>query len=175
MNAPRTDRVLTCYRLGDPDSAFPIFDAEGARLYPGRWNTHTSPIIYTSEHYSTAMLEKLVHTNLVMPANQIITGNVNNWQWVPNSAGFSLPAPGTLGNLQRDFLWGPGIVNFDYSVVKDTPIKEQMHLQFRAEFFNLANHSNYNLIGRIVNDPTYGIVQNQLSPRQIQFAVKLSF
>ena len=70
MSAPRTDRVLTCYRIGDPEAAFPIHDAEGARLYPGRWNTHASPIIYTSEHYSTAMLEKLAHTNLVMPANQ---------------------------------------------------------------------------------------------------------
>jgi RES domain-containing protein len=66
----KTDRVLTCYRIGDPDGAFPIFDAEGARLYPGRWNTHSSPVIYTSEHYSTAMLEKLVHANLVLPANQ---------------------------------------------------------------------------------------------------------
>ena len=66
----RTDRVLTCYRIGDPDGAHPIFDPEGARLYPGRWNTPLSPIIYTSEHYSTAMLEKLVHSNLVLPANQ---------------------------------------------------------------------------------------------------------
>jgi RES domain-containing protein len=62
--------VLTCYRIGDPDGAFPVYDAEGARLYPGRWNTASSPIIYTSEHYSTAMLEKLVHANLVLPANQ---------------------------------------------------------------------------------------------------------
>lgn len=67
---PKTDRVLTCYRIGDPNGAHPIYDAEGARLYPGRWNTHSSPVIYTSEHYSTAMLEKLVHANLVMPANQ---------------------------------------------------------------------------------------------------------
>lgn len=66
----RTDRVLTCYRIGDPEGRFPIFDAEGARLYPGRWNTPTSPIIYTSEHYSTAMLEKLVHANAVLPPNQ---------------------------------------------------------------------------------------------------------
>lgn len=66
----RTDRVLTCYRISDPAGAFPIYDAEGARLYPGRWNTPSSPIIYTSEHYSTAMLEKLVHSNLVLPANQ---------------------------------------------------------------------------------------------------------
>ena len=70
MSAPRTDRVLTCYRIGDPDGDFPIYDAEGARLYPGRWNTETSPVIYASEHYSTAMLEKLIHANLVMPANQ---------------------------------------------------------------------------------------------------------
>jgi RES domain-containing protein len=67
---PQTDRVLSCYRIGDPNGAHPIYDAEGARLYPGRWNTHSSPVIYTSQHYSTAMLEKLVHTNLVMPANQ---------------------------------------------------------------------------------------------------------
>ena len=65
-----TDRVLTCFRIGDPNGTFPIYDAEGARLYPGRWNTSASPIIYTSEHYSTAMLEKLVHSNMLLPANQ---------------------------------------------------------------------------------------------------------
>jgi RES domain-containing protein len=70
MMAPITDRELTCYRIGDPNGAYPIYDAQGARLYPGRWNTPASPIIYTSEHYATAMLEKLVHANMVMPANQ---------------------------------------------------------------------------------------------------------
>ncbi len=49
---------------------FQIYDAEGSRLYPGRWNTASSPVIYTSEHYSTAMLEKLAHTNGIMPQNQ---------------------------------------------------------------------------------------------------------
>jgi len=70
MTAQNTDRVIFCFRIGDPDGAYPIYDSEGARLYPGRWNTPTSPIIFTSEHYSTAMLEKLVHANAVMPANQ---------------------------------------------------------------------------------------------------------
>ena len=70
MSVQKTDRVLKCYRIGDPDGTFPIYDSEGARLYPGRWNTHASPAIYASEHYSAALLEKLVHTNLVMPANQ---------------------------------------------------------------------------------------------------------
>jgi hypothetical protein len=121
--------------------------------------------------------------NLILPANQVITGNINHWV---NPAGFSLPAPGTFGNLQRDFLWGPGIVNFDYSVVKDTPIKEQVHLQFRAEFFNLFNHANFALPnasafvqtanGGGAPNPTFGtITATTTSSRQIQFALKLMF
>jgi RES domain-containing protein len=68
--AYKTDRVLTCYRIGDPEGEYPIFDTEGARLFPGRWNMPTSPMLYTSEYYSTAMLEKLVHWNGILPPNQ---------------------------------------------------------------------------------------------------------
>ena len=70
MTGTRTDRVLTAFRIGDPEGAHPIYGSEGARLYPGRWNTPASPMIYASEHYSTAMLEKLVHANSVLPPNQ---------------------------------------------------------------------------------------------------------
>ena len=70
MTGQKTDRILSAFRIGDPDGAHPITDVEGARLYPGRWNTGDSPILYTSEHYSTAMLEKLVHANGVLPPNQ---------------------------------------------------------------------------------------------------------
>jgi RES domain-containing protein len=70
VTAQKLDRVLTCYRIGDPDGAYPIFDATGSMLYPGRWNTPASPMIYASEHYSTAMLEKLVHGSGRLPPNQ---------------------------------------------------------------------------------------------------------
>jgi hypothetical protein len=70
---------------------------------------------------------------------------------------------------------GPHMVNLDASIARTFRLAEKMAMQFRAEFFNAANHPNYNLIGRIVNDPTFGIVQNQLPPRQIQFALKLNF
>ena len=70
MNAQKLDRILTAYRIGDPNGAHPIFGSTGARLWPGRWNTARSPMIYASEHYSTAMLEKLVHGNGRMPPNQ---------------------------------------------------------------------------------------------------------
>jgi RES domain-containing protein len=64
------DRTLAGYRIGDPDGAHRIFDAAGSRLYPGRWNTPASPVIYASEHYSTALLEKLVRGSGRLPPNQ---------------------------------------------------------------------------------------------------------
>jgi RES domain-containing protein len=70
VTAQRLDRVLAAYRIGDPNGAYPIFDATGSRLYPGRWNTASSPMIYASEHYSTAMLEKLVRGSGNLPPNQ---------------------------------------------------------------------------------------------------------
>ncbi len=70
MTPGRLDRTLTAYRIGDPAGAYPIFDAAGSRLYPGRWNTRVSPMIYASRHYSTAMLEKLATGSGDLPANQ---------------------------------------------------------------------------------------------------------
>ena len=53
-----------------PDRLPPNFDATGSKLYPGRWNTVASPMIYASEHYSTAMLfEKLAHGSGRLPPN----------------------------------------------------------------------------------------------------------
>jgi RES domain-containing protein len=70
VTAQRLDRVLTAYRIGNPNGAHPIFDATGSKLYPGRWNTAASPMLCASEHYSTAMLEKLVHGSGHLPPNQ---------------------------------------------------------------------------------------------------------
>jgi TonB dependent receptor len=121
--------------------------------------------------------------NLVMPADQIMQDSVTQWA---NTVGFSLPAPGMLGNLQRDFLAGPGTVYVDYALMKETPIKERARLQFRAEFFNLFNHANFALPnpsafvqtanGGGVPNPTFGkITATTTTSRQIQFALKILF
>lgn len=70
MTAQILDRTLTSYRIGDPAGAHPIFDATGSTLAPGRWNTRGSPVIYCSEHYSTALLEKLVYGSGRLPPHQ---------------------------------------------------------------------------------------------------------
>ena len=70
MTAQILDRGLICFRIGDSDGQYPIFDATGSTIAPGRWNTAGSPMIYASEHYSTALLEKLVHGSGALPPNQ---------------------------------------------------------------------------------------------------------
>jgi RES domain-containing protein len=64
------DAPMRAYRIGDPDGRYPIYSGEGAALFEGRWHEKGQEIIYASEHYSTAMLEKLAHFNGILPANQ---------------------------------------------------------------------------------------------------------
>ncbi len=91
MTAQILDRVLKCYRIGDPAGAHPIFDAAGSKRYPGRWNTPASPVIYASEHYSTALLEKLVHGSGSLPPNQHFIEIV-----LPNGVSYEFATPAHL-------------------------------------------------------------------------------
>jgi len=70
LTPQRLETVTFCFRIGDPHGQYPIYDATGSTIFPGRWNTAKCPMIYTSEHYSTAMLEKLAHGPAPLPPNQ---------------------------------------------------------------------------------------------------------
>jgi hypothetical protein len=72
-------------------------------------------------------------------------GFVGRWY---NPSCFVPQAVGTLGNLGRDTLVGPGFTNLDFALMKTTPVpkfSEQFAVQFRAEFFDILNHRNFNL------------------------------
>jgi len=99
---------------------------------------------------------------------------------------FAVPNPIILrGNLGRNTLIGPGLVNFDFSLFKNNYIKrisDRFNAQFRAEFFNILNHPNFAppLDNRNIFDSAGNRVANaglitstQTPSRQIQFAVKL--
>ena len=109
-----------------------------------------------------------VNKNPNLPADQRTTAEYFN------TAAFVQPVL-AFGDVGRNTMTGANLINLDATVARNFRVTEKVALQFRAEFFNLANHPNYNLIGRIVNDPSFGIVQNQLPPRQIQLALKLTF
>jgi len=92
-------------------------------------------------------------------------------------ASFAQPAQlGVIGNSPRTVCCGPGIDNFDFALLKNTSVSERITLQFRAEFFNLFNHTQFvNPDGNISDGATFGTVVRARDPRLIQFALKLVF
>jgi len=90
---------------------------------------------------------------------------------------FSQPAPFTFGNVSRTLpdVRQPGTVNFDFSVIKNTRLHERANLQFRAEFFNLLNNTNFGGPGTTFGAPTFGVVSSAADARTIQFGMKVLF
>ena len=108
----------------------------------------------------------------------IVTGNPNQWF---NPAAFLLPTAGTYGNIGRGTLTGPGLADVDLSLFKNTSITEKTNLQFRAEFFNILNRSNFSPPNTTVFSsgavsPSAGLITTTSTfPRQIQLGLKLIF
>jgi hypothetical protein len=111
----------------------------------------------------------VVGTSQYLPSSQQSTA-----EWF-NIADFANPGAGSFGNLGRNTVIGPAMVDLDLVLQKNITIMERVKLQIRAEFFNALNHSNYSVVDRIFNDPAFGAVQSQLDPRQLQFGIKLIF
>jgi hypothetical protein len=96
-------------------------------------------------------------------------------RWFDPSA-YAVPAPFTYGNSARNMLFGPGAMEFDVSLLKNTAIRERWSLQLRAEFFNLANHANLGNPSTNISVPaTVGKITGASGSRQIQFAAKVLF
>ena len=109
-------------------------------------------------------------------------GGVPNLGGDPNascgSIGSTFPGAGTgFGNSRVGNIFGPDQVNFDMALAKDTKIWEGGTLQFRAEGFNIWNHTQFNPPGNNVNLPsTFGLISSTANTARVfQFALKLLF
>lgn len=106
-----------------------------------------------------------------------------------SAAPFSAEAIGQLGNSRRRFFHGPGLNHWDIALLKDTALTESVTLQFRAEFFNVFNHTQFqnpngnitsgipNFVNGVNTSPssTFGLVQSAADPRIGQISLKLNF
>jgi hypothetical protein len=93
-----------------------------------------------------------------------------------NTSLFAVEKVGQLGNSSRRFFGGPGWNNFDLSLTKDVRLTESKSLQFRAEFFNAWNHTQFGSPqGQISNNPTFGVITGANAPRIGQVAMKFFF
>jgi hypothetical protein len=84
-------------------------------------------------------------------------------------------AVGHFGSSGRGVVLGPGLNNWDIAAIKNIKIREQVKLQFRAEFFNAFNHVSFNSLDNFTDDTTFGQLLGDYEPRTIQLGLKLSF
>jgi hypothetical protein len=93
-----------------------------------------------------------------------------------DTAAFSQPAPAVFGNQGVNILRADGVINLNASLQRNFRMwSEQSKLQFRAEFFNFANHANFGIPGRVLGGPGFGIVGSAGSARSVQLGLRLGF
>jgi hypothetical protein len=97
-------------------------------------------------------------------------------------AGGTGPNSGRFGTLGRNTFRGPAYYDFDFALIKTTPIGhrgsglERADLQFRAEFFNLFNIVNMGLPANTIEGTGFGMISKTAgTSRQIQFSLKLIY
>ena len=118
--------------------------------------------------------ETVGEPNLVAPFKVLNPHTSGGYYFDPSS--FAEADMGKIGNAPRTICCGPGIANLDLAVMKNFGLTEKSQLQFRLEFFNALNHTQFfNPDGNITSTATFGRVQRARDPRQVQFALRLTF
>jgi hypothetical protein len=95
-------------------------------------------------------------------------------QWF-NTAAFAAPAAGYFGSAGPGIIRGPGVWNFDIAFYKDFRIGERHAIQFRAELFNVFNHTNFAGVSTAFGAGNFGRVTSARDPRIAEFALRYQF
>lgn len=85
------------------------------------------------------------------------------------------PANAPFGNLGRNAFRSPGFEQWDMAVDKTFHFGERAKLQFRSEFFDLPNHTNFGIPNTNFGASAFGTIRSTYPARQIQFALKAIF
>jgi hypothetical protein len=203
-NWQNLDWALSQINLNNSFTGSVIYDLPFGRgkQFGNSWNEVTNTLLGNFqltliERISSGFPVPLIDSNNQSGSFFQNGGNGNNWnrpnkvagcdasnadhgklQWF-NTSCFPAPTAGELGNAGRVPVIGPDFVNTDFSVIKQFALpREDMGLNFRAEFFNLFNHPQF---GMPVNDVSllglgYGSVNSTVNnPRLVQLALKLTF
>jgi hypothetical protein len=171
-----------------------VFSADGSwetSRFLGRWQFHAifqaqsgagfNPIIgFDRAGLRDGISQTVGERPNFVPGIPVILGDPSRWF---DPAAFTLPDAGTYGNLGRNTLRGPGLINADFAVHKILWSKESKDATLRAEVFNLANHPNFRIPSGVNLFSSNGariasagqITQTSTPSRQIQLAIKVTF
>ena len=106
-----------------------------------------------------------------------------------NPTAFAFPTGTEPGNAPRNFARGFGESQVNFAARREFPFSERVHLQFRAEAFNILNHPNFGYVDSALNDATFGQALQMLNqslgtvasqyqqggPRSMQLSLRLAF
>jgi hypothetical protein len=112
-----------------------------------------------------------------------LIGNPNNGprtvsSWLNTSAYQRLDLTanaGQFGTEGRNVNVGPAFADWDFAALKNFKVTGSMHIQFRAELFDILNRTNFRLPDSDISSPTFNHILAAESPRQVQFALKFMY
>jgi hypothetical protein len=95
-------------------------------------------------------------------------------EWFHTGA-FVVAPPFTAGTEPRFSFFGPGINNWDTSLMRNFPIQERLNIQLRGEFYNTFNHPNFNNPNTAIGNVNYGKITGDVGPRVMEVALRIFF
>jgi hypothetical protein len=151
-------------------------------LLVGGWQVNGLTTIQTGTPFTVDTSFDQSNTNSVAPRPNAIgidpalpSGVRSVHEWF-NVNAFVLPAGFAFGNLGRNTLTGPGLTNFDFAAFKNFQIGKEgkQTIQFRSEFYNIANHPELATPNRLFGAAGFGTITNTVNnSRDIQFGLKV--
>ena len=92
-----------------------------------------------------------------------------------NTAAFAQPAAFTFGNEGVGILRAPGLIDFDFSVLRSFHLTERSHVEIRGEFFDAFNHTNFGIPGTAFGSSAFGVISAASPARQIEVGARFAF
>jgi len=95
-------------------------------------------------------------------------------QWF-NTSAFQRPASGYFGNAGTGVLRGPALLTLDTALYKEFHVRESNFFEFRAEAFNVLNHTNFSGVNTTFGNSSFGNVTSATDPRVLELALRYKF
>lgn len=144
----------------------------------GGWQTNGILVAQTGLPFTAALQTSTTNTGTGSRPNAIgpVSYPHTLQKWFDPTGAFASPAQYTFGNAGRNTLVGPGRWNWDMSLFKQFPIREQMRFELRAEAFNVFNHAQFNLPNATIGNAQVGQITSTVgNPRQVQLGLRFQF
>jgi hypothetical protein len=137
------------------------------------WQSAAPFTVRTQTNSTQAFSAGPLRADILRDAN-LPSDQRNIMRWFDTSA-FQQPATYMFGNQGINTLRGDSITSINCSIIRNFRIAEKKQLQFRGELFNVINHPNLGLPGRIFDGAGFGIVSSARAARQVQLGLRFTF